>query len=229
MRPAALFQMGMSYTQSLLSYHFDGSPHPFSASFAVTNKCNLRCVYCNCPYLDIPELNLQEIEILFTRLKKMGVVRLGLFGGEPLVRKDIGQIVDLAKSMGFFVSFNSNLLLYDRYENQLDGVDYFFTSLDGPPEVHLKNRGKHSYEKILQSIRKIVKKGQKMTVICVVTGPDKPSADYLIDLAEKENVDIHFQQECYDAENAGRSAPGGMQQEEVREFWRYLLKRKKIS
>lgn len=227
MSKAKVLQMGVAYAQSLLAFHADRSPKPFSASFAVTNKCNLRCVYCNCPLLKIPELNLEQIEQLFGKLKKMGVVRLGLFGGEPLVRKDIGEIVDLAKSLGFFVSFNSNLLLYERYKDRLDGVDYFFTSLDGTPEKHLANRGKHNLDVVHAAMNEIIRKGQKLTAICVVTDADFEGADYLIDLAQKGGFDLHFQQECYDAENAGRSAPDGIEQSRIREFWHYLLKRKR--
>ncbi|MGE0636384.1 MAG: radical SAM protein [Bacteroidia bacterium] len=222
-----VFQLGVAYTQSLLAYHTNGKPRPFSASFAVTNKCNLRCVYCNCPNLKTDELNLDQIDLLFKKLKKMGVLRLGIFGGEPMVRKDIGEIVHLAKKYDFFISLNSNLLLYDRFKDELDPVDYFFTSLDGTPEKHFANRGKHNYNTILTSIREIVKRGQKVTAICVVTEPDMDSVEYLLDLAVRENIDIHFQAECYDAEKAGRSADENMGQQEVRNFWLNLLEKKK--
>lgn len=222
-----VFQVGIAYTQSLISYRFDGAPRPFSASFVVTNRCNLRCVYCNFPNLKSRELNLGEIELLFSKLKKMGVVRLGLLGGEPMVRKDLPQIIELAKQLGFYVSLNSNLVLYERYKDSLSKVDYFFTSLDGTPERHLMNRGKHDYHSIILAIRDIVSRGKKLTVICVVTEPDYTSADHLLQLAADEGINIHFQPEGYDAENAGRSAPVGLVQEELKAFWTYLYQKKK--
>lgn len=224
-----LFQMGMSYAQSLLAYHFNGSPRPFSASFAVTNRCNLKCMYCNCPNLNTPELDIVQIEQLFDKLKKMGITRLGIFGGEPLVRKDIGEILDLAKKKGFFLSLNSNLLLYKRFKEQLGSVDYFFTSLDGTPERHIANRGKHNYDTIVDAIRDIVKQKKKITAICVVTEPDYESADYLIEFANREHIDIHFQAECYDVEKAGRSAAENLSQQEIKQFWEYLVVRKKTG
>lgn len=221
-----VFQLGVSYTQSLLSFHTNGAPRPFSASFVVTNKCNLRCVYCNFPNLKAPELTLEQIDILFKKLKKMGVVRLGLLGGEPLVRKDIGEILLLAKKAGFFISLNTNLLLYDRYKDVLDPVDYFFTSLDGTPEKHLANRGKQDYDTVIQAIRQIVNKGTKVSAICVVTEPDRESVEYLIDLAIREKIDLHFQPEGYDTEIVKRSAPADMNHDEIRDFWLYVLERK---
>ena len=44
--------LGYAYGASLLAYMVDGTPRPFSATFAVTNRCNLRCGYCNCPFID---------------------------------------------------------------------------------------------------------------------------------------------------------------------------------
>ncbi|MFN8321321.1 MAG: radical SAM protein [Chitinophagales bacterium] len=222
-----LVQLANAYSQSLLAFKTDRAARPFSASFAVTNSCNISCSYCNCPNLKTPELNLDQINVLFAKLKKMGVVRLGLLGGEPLWRKDILEIISLAKKVGFFVSMNTNLLMYQKYKDKLGAIDYFFTSLDGTPEKHIANRGAQSYEKIINAIRQIVNNGQKVTAICVVTEPDIASADYLLELAEKEKITIHFQPECYDAENTLRSASENMQQQAIRNYWNYIITRKK--
>ncbi|MBS1619268.1 MAG: radical SAM protein, partial [Bacteroidetes bacterium] len=180
MQQSKIIQLGLSYAQSLWAYHVTGTPRPFSASFAVTNKCNLQCSYCNCPNLNTPDLTIDEMRTLFSRLKRMGVIRLGLLGGEPLVRSDIGEIIALARQMGFFVSMNTNLLLYRRYQEQLADVDYFFTSLDGTPAKHLANRGTHSLARITDAIQDIVARGKKVTAICVVTDPDYTGVDYLL-------------------------------------------------
>lgn len=222
-----VFQLGVAYAQSLYAYHTNASPRLFSASFVVTNKCNLRCVYCNFPNIKAKELTLDEIDVLFTKFKKMGVLRLGLLGGEPLVRKDIGDILSLAKKKGFFITLNTNLLLYKRFKDLLNPVDYFLTSLDGTPEKHLANRGKQDYDTIIEAIRDIVKDKRKVTAICVITDTDKTSVEYLLDLAKREKFDIHFQPEGYDAVVAGRMAPDVMEQQAIKEFWLYLLERKK--
>lgn len=227
MQQSKIIQLGLSYAQSLWAYHFAGTPRPFSASFAVTNKCNLQCSYCNCPNLNTPDLTIEQMRILFTRLKKMGVIRLGLLGGEPLIRTDIGDIVALAREMDFFISMNTNLLLYRRYQEQLAHVDYFFTSLDGTPAKHLANRGMHSFDRITDAIKDIVAHGKKVTAICVVTDPDYSAVDYLIDFALREQIDIHFQPECYDAENTKRSAPDSLENNGMREYWRYIRQKKK--
>jgi MoaA/NifB/PqqE/SkfB family radical SAM enzyme len=222
MRVSKVAQLGLGYAQSLWSYRTGSGPRPFSASFAVTNKCNLQCSYCNCPNLKTPELTLNQIGILFTKLKKMGVIRLGLLGGEPLVRKDIGEVIALARKMNFFISMNTNLLLYKKFESVLEPVDYYFTSLDGSPEKHIANRGNHDYNRVLAAIRSLVDKKKKVTAICVVTDPDFEAVDYLIKLAKKEKIDIHFQPECYDAENTKRSAPSSLDNYAMRNYWKHI-------
>ncbi len=220
------FQMGLAYSQSLLAYKTNGKPRPFSASFVVSNRCNIRCSYCNFPLMNEPELTIEQVDELFNRLKKMGVMRLGLLGGEPLYRKDILEVIDLAKRKGFFISLNSNMLLYDKFSTKLDSVDYFFTSLDGPPERHIKNRGKQDYDKVLRAIKDIRGKGKPLTAICVVTDYETNDADYLIELAEKEKFSLHFQPECYDTEIVLRTADEQLNQSKARIFWKHVLKRK---
>lgn len=227
MEAVKLGQLALAYSQSFLAYQLNGSPRPFSASFAVSNRCNIHCHYCNFPNMDLNDLNLEQVEVVFKKLKAIGVKRLGLLGGEPLLRKDILAVISLAQKQDFVISMNSNLLLYEKYKEKLDGVSYFFTSLDGTPEKHIKNRGKQDYGRIIEAIRDIVKRGKKMSAICVVTENDYESVDYLLDLAQKEHITIHFQPECFDTEIVLRSAPTQINTKEVSAFWKYLSQKKK--
>ena len=65
---------------------------------AVTDRCNLRCTYCM-PEEGIPLksheeiLTLEEIEVLVRSLVPMGIKHIRLTGGEPLVRKNIVELV----------------------------------------------------------------------------------------------------------------------------------------
>ena len=67
---------------------------------SVTDKCNLRCVYCmpeeGLPWLRRSEiLTYEEIGEIVRVMADMGLRRLRLTGGEPLVRKDLPRLVDL--------------------------------------------------------------------------------------------------------------------------------------
>jgi MoaA/NifB/PqqE/SkfB family radical SAM enzyme len=212
--------------RSLLSWYVDGPPLPLSASFAVTNRCNLRCSYCNTPFLDPTDLSLTDVRTIFDRLQDMGVKRLGLAGGEPLVRKDIGEVIGLAKERDMFVTLNTNLTLFSRRREAVQEVDLFFTSLDGDREFHEKARGAGSFDGVIEAITTLVEEGRPVVAICVVTEQDLDQARGLLDLAEKVGFRVHFQPRCVDAEIVRGTAPADVAQETLRSFWAEVLVQK---
>jgi GTP 3',8-cyclase len=65
---------------------------------SVTDRCNLRCAYCmpeeNYSWLPNPEiLSFEEIEVLVDRFVAMGVRKLRVTGGEPLVRRELPKLI----------------------------------------------------------------------------------------------------------------------------------------
>lgn len=66
---------------------------------SVTDRCNLRCIYCNplggCDFIERKEiLRFEEICRIVRLFVGCGISKVRLTGGEPLVRKDIVQLVD---------------------------------------------------------------------------------------------------------------------------------------
>ena len=71
---------------------------------SVTDRCNLRCTYClpedaDFPFGDRDFLSPREIETVVGALVRLGIRRVRLTGGEPLVRKDILEIVRRVKAL----------------------------------------------------------------------------------------------------------------------------------
>ncbi|MEO6026780.1 MAG: radical SAM protein [Candidatus Binatia bacterium] len=227
MRLSEKIALGYAFGSSLLSYLVDGTPRPFSATWAVTNRCNLRCSYCNCPFIDPTHLDLPRVALMFDRLQQMGVRRLGLAGGEPMMRKDIGEIVTMAKARGFWVSINSNLTLYDRHPERLEGADLVYTSLDGDEAAHLAARGEGSHAGVLAGIRDLVRRGKPVIAICVVTEHSLGQADAILREAEQLGVRVHFQPQCTDTDIVRGSIPASVTNEAFRAFWRSLLEEKR--
>ncbi len=220
-------RLGLAYGMSLLAWWTDSAPRPFAASFAVTNRCNLRCSYCNTPFLDPRELPLADVRTLFDRLRGLGVRRLGLVGGEPLVRRDIDAVVDCAKQAGFHVSLNSNLLLYQRRREVFDPVDLVFTSLDGGPEVHRRNRGEASFDGVTGAVRDLVGRGKPVIAIAVVTSDALEPVDFLLDEAESAGFKVHFQPQCTDTEIVRGGLDDRLTDEGLRSLWTGILRRKR--
>ena len=220
--------VGYAFGTSLLSYLVDGPPRPFSATFAVTNRCNLRCSYCNCPYIDPTDLPLATVETLIDRLHEMGIRRLGLAGGEPMLRKDLGDIIGLAKARGMVVTVNSNLTLYRRRPEALAEADVIYTSLDGDEEAHEAARGgEKAYAGVPEAIRDLIARGKELIAICVVTEHSFAQSEYLLAQAEEVGFRVHFQPQCVDTENTRGSVPESITNQQFRAFWRSLLDQKK--
>jgi GTP 3',8-cyclase len=105
----------------------DGWARPIrSLRVSVTDRCNFRCRYCmpaeGLPWLPKPEiLSFEEIERLVRVLARMGVDEVRLTGGEPLVRRELPQLVErLAAVPGIRdLSLTTNGVLLDRLAGPL--------------------------------------------------------------------------------------------------------------
>ncbi|SEG87212.1 radical SAM additional 4Fe4S-binding SPASM domain-containing protein [Thermomonospora echinospora] len=86
---------------------------PLAVHLEVVSACNLTCTHCFAGELPRRErrLTLDEIDRLFAEMAALGSFRLGLTGGEPLLRRDIFQIIDLALEHGLAPCITTNGLL----------------------------------------------------------------------------------------------------------------------
>jgi MoaA/NifB/PqqE/SkfB family radical SAM enzyme len=107
---------------------------PYFGHFYVTQRCNLKCDYCQAwEKIDMPELGLADTKRLIDVLDKMGIAVLSLTGGEPLMRKDLFEVIDYAKAKGLFTKITSNGTMPHRlYEKLLHSrINAIAISLDG--------------------------------------------------------------------------------------------------
>jgi cyclic pyranopterin phosphate synthase len=105
---------------------------------AVTDRCNLRCIYCmprGVPSCAAPDtlIKKEALESLLRVAVKYGLRKVRFTGGEPLLRGDIAELVYSAKRLGVAdVSLTTNgLFLKDRArELKAAGLDRVNVSLD---------------------------------------------------------------------------------------------------
>ncbi len=73
----------------------------------LTYRCPLHCPYCSNP-LEMSraeaELSTEDWKRVFTQARDLGVLQLGLSGGEPLVRKDLEELVAHARQEGLYTT-----------------------------------------------------------------------------------------------------------------------------
>jgi MoaA/NifB/PqqE/SkfB family radical SAM enzyme len=137
---------------------------PFIFHFLTTLKCNCNCETCLWKNNNIKnELSLEEIKRIYLEAKEAGFLVSILWGGEPLVRKDIVDIIKFIKNEAHFtivgIVTNGWALPEKIYEFGND-LDFVLISIDSPKrEEHDRIRGLNGlYDKIIESIHIIKKK-----------------------------------------------------------------------
>lgn len=106
-----------------------------SLRITLTNRCNVNCIYCHHDGMKSSknEMTPDEIYRICEIAKKIGVRKIRLSGGEPLIRKDIVEIISKINSIGFNdISITTNGILLEKYAEDLKnaGLDRVNVSLD---------------------------------------------------------------------------------------------------
>lgn len=144
----------------------------YYVSLQVTEKCNLRCKHCyasagQANYAH--ELTLEQWKAVITKIASFADVDRCIpiiTGGEPLLRKDILDIIDYAmEKLKNVVIVTNSLLLTDQMIDALSKRKDLLiqVSLDGAKrETHEYIRGKNTFDRTISNIEKLVKSGAKV-------------------------------------------------------------------
>jgi GTP 3',8-cyclase len=130
---------------------------------SVTDKCNLRCVYCmpeeGLPWLKREEiLSYEEIAEIVAGMAPLGLKRLRITGGEPLVRRGIPDLVRMLRDIEGIedIALSTNAALLDECAVELReaGVDRLNVSLDSlrPERIDAISRRSGSAERIFRGL-----------------------------------------------------------------------------
>lgn len=187
-------QQTMRMGFGVLGHKLFGLTRPLNVMLAVTNRCNSHCRYCNIPERDHLDMPTDQIKKLIDEMAAAGTVRLGLWGGEPLLRPDIGELIGHAKSKGLYVTMDTNGLLWQERAAELRGLDHVIFGLDGRPENHDVNRGAGNYHKVQRAIESATTTpGLSAWTITVLNKNNLEDIDYLLDLARQLKFLCTFQ------------------------------------
>ena len=161
----------------------------------VTQRCNLRCVHCYAHSKDMEyknELTTEEGKALIDDLAEFGSPVILFSGGEPLMRKDLPELVSYARSKGIraVISTNGTMITEEMAKKLKDiGLSYVGISLDGMRETNDKFRGiEGSFDKALQGLHNCQKEGIKVGLRFTINRHNVHDIPAIFDLMEKENI-----------------------------------------
>ncbi|MGL4670365.1 MAG: GTP 3',8-cyclase MoaA [Methanobacteriaceae archaeon] len=93
-----------------------------SLRISITNRCNINCLYCHHDGMlpEKEEMTVDEIYQVLKVAKSLGVLKIRFSGGEPLIRKDIVEIVAKTASLDFKdISITTNGIFLEKYAKDL--------------------------------------------------------------------------------------------------------------
>ena len=136
---------------------------PWLIELSVTYRCNCRCKHCSVSnyFSDADlsrELKTGEVKKILDEALGMGIPKVDYFGGEPLLRKDIVELVRYGESLGLYISLTTNAWLLSPQmikDLKAAGISCINISLDSvEEEEHDRLRGLPGvYQRAVDAVR----------------------------------------------------------------------------
>lgn len=170
---------------------------------SVTDKCNLRCIYCmddkdNTFLKNDDKLTDDEIYRIVKESSELGIKKVRITGGEPLVRPNLVKLISRINSISgieeIYLTTNG-ILLADMIDelavNGLKGVNISLDSLKEERFNKLTRLGK--LNKVLESIDKATALGIKVKLNTVIVNDiNKDEIIDFVNLTKEKNIDVRF-------------------------------------
>ena len=182
-KPLMMARIAYNY----LYYLVKKKPRPRFVDLAVTYRCNLNCIHCSATRLkqERPEhMSIEDIRRIGKQLRRAGVAQIQLTGGEPLLRKDLEEVIRALGPGAFFISVstNSTLVTKERLASlKKAGLDNLCVSIDDwNAQEHDRWRGLPGiHEKALQAVTDAKAAGLRAMIFTVATHANVRSDAFL--------------------------------------------------
>ncbi len=177
-----------------------GRPHTY-LRISLTDRCNLRCFYC------MPEegielmeksniMTLEEIIDLARTFRNLGVDTIRLTGGEPLVRKNFGYLVEELAKLGVTLKITTNGIMLDKYLDLfqkigLRKINLSLDTLDKAKSVFITKRD--YFDRIWKNIQQALEMDMEVKLnIVLIKGVNDNEINDFIELTKNKNLTVKF-------------------------------------
>jgi MoaA/NifB/PqqE/SkfB family radical SAM enzyme len=163
---------------------------PVLATFQVNLRCNSACGYCDLP-LNVGryEMTREEIRDIFFSLYRDGVRFVLVQGGEPLLRRDMPEILEDLSAIGFHLTLITNgtkvtLQLLERLGRLPVAISVSLDTLDR--EQYRKIRGADQLEQVLEGIALLKTFPHPKFLTCIVSEVNRAEAPAVVRFAREQ-------------------------------------------
>jgi len=174
---------------------------PFFGLVEIVAHCNSRCAYCTCwkTSHNTVELSPDVCESLFPQMVSLGVRKLILTGGEPLLRDDLEEIIQIAYANQLHTSIVTNgLTLTERRLSTLMsagllGITLSVDSLDPDSYRELRGVPFKRVKNALSILAQLARDKLAVSVNCVLTSVNYRQVPQLVQYATEEYIPVMVQ------------------------------------
>lgn len=165
----------------------------------ITGKCNFRCVHCYHTFdsYDTDKMSLDDFEILFEKLYRMGVFIITISGGEPFLRRDLVDILKLGKKYGFVFQILTNgyLITEETMRELIDNnVSKLSFSYYGSDESHKTITGNsNSRKQLMKTVELCIKYHMPYELKFILLQSNINDFDEYVELCKKLGIRTLFE------------------------------------
>lgn len=204
---------------------------------SITDRCNLRCYYCmpaeGVEFIEHQQiLRYEEITEIVKVAVRLGIKKIRLTGGEPLVRPEAAKLVKMIKDIAGIeeISLTTNGILLEKYADKLKsaGLDRVNISLDTlQADKYKEITGFDKYQEVIAGINAAVKVGLnpvKINIVLMKGVNDDEIFDF-INLSKCKALDVRLIEFMPAGNNASKAYDRYLGIDEVKKliFSKYAL------
>jgi MoaA/NifB/PqqE/SkfB family radical SAM enzyme len=157
----------MKVLASRMCHQATGRPYPATATLQVTTACQADCYHCSAARHKRGaqgELTTEEFKAVIRETEALGIVNIVFTGGEPLLRRDIYELVEwVDKDEAIAMMFSNGLLLSEENVEKLKAAGLFSinVSIDSPEaeEHNSLRRVPRCFERAAEGMKRVVEAG----------------------------------------------------------------------
>ena len=185
--------------EAILTDQF-GRKHTY-LRISLTERCNLRCTYCM-PANGVPLtpkeniMSADEVFQIATTFVNLGVTKIRLTGGEPMIRKDFPDILKRLSILPIELAITTNGILLERYQTLLQeaNVSAITVSIDSLKKEKFKQITRRDYfDTVWNGIQLLLQQGLqvKLNIVLIKNFNENEIIDF-INLTKNQNIVIRF-------------------------------------
>lgn len=168
---------------------------------SVTDQCNFRCTYC------MPEeeyacagkdelMSASEITQIASEFVKLGVSKIRLTGGEPMLRKDFAEILENLSQLPVELTITTNGVLVDKYLDLLkkSNIKTVNVSIDSLNETDFeKITGRNMFQRVWKNIQLLLDNQFEIKLnVVAMKGHIESELENFISLTRDYPVEVRF-------------------------------------